>query len=246
MQAKEFDCVQAIARQLPMRMLGRIIGTPDEDLPWLVQKGDSLIANTDPDFTQHVLDKLEGDAYRMMPFRSPAGMELYDYAEKLMEKKRAAGDTSGVLNLIMQPDSAGNVLTDREFKNFFCLLVAAGNDTTRYSIVKAFHVLANRPDLVEALRAGEGNIWETAPDEFIRMTSPALYFRRTATRDARSTASRSRPETRCCSGSFPAITTRPCLPIRSSPIFAARPTATSPSARAARMCVWACGWRGWK
>jgi cytochrome P450 len=184
LQSQEFDAVQAIARQLPMRMLGQIIGTPDEDLPWLVQKGDSLIANTDPDFTQHVLDKLDSDAYRMLPFRSPAGVELYDYAAKLMARKHATGDTSGVLNMILQPDSAGNVMSEREFGNFFCLLVAAGNDTTRYSIVKAFHVLANRPDLMEALREGAGDIWETAPDEFIRMTSPALYFRRTATRDA--------------------------------------------------------------
>ena len=32
-----FDATKEIARQLPMRMLGRIIGTPDEDLPWLVE-----------------------------------------------------------------------------------------------------------------------------------------------------------------------------------------------------------------
>ncbi len=44
-----FDATKEIARQLPMMMLGRIIGTPEEDLPWLVEKGDALIANTDPD-----------------------------------------------------------------------------------------------------------------------------------------------------------------------------------------------------
>jgi cytochrome P450 len=47
-----FDATKEIARQLPMRMLGRIVGLPDEDLPWLVEKGDALIANTDPDFTR--------------------------------------------------------------------------------------------------------------------------------------------------------------------------------------------------
>ena len=31
-----FDATREIARQLPMRMLGRIIGTPEADLPWLV------------------------------------------------------------------------------------------------------------------------------------------------------------------------------------------------------------------
>ena len=74
----EFDAVKDIARQLPMRMLGQILGTTDADLEWLVQKGDALIANTDADFTSHVLDKADTDAYRFMPFRSPAGAELYD------------------------------------------------------------------------------------------------------------------------------------------------------------------------
>ena len=54
----DFDATKHIARELPMRMLGRILGLPEEDLPWLVEKGDALIANTDPDFTDHVLDKL--------------------------------------------------------------------------------------------------------------------------------------------------------------------------------------------
>jgi hypothetical protein len=67
-----------------MRMLGRIVGLPDEDLPWLVEKGDALIANTDPDFTPHVLDKMTTDEFRMMPFNSPAGAELFVYAKDLM------------------------------------------------------------------------------------------------------------------------------------------------------------------
>jgi len=39
LQQIEFDATKTIARVLPMRMLGRIIGTPEEDLPWLVEKG---------------------------------------------------------------------------------------------------------------------------------------------------------------------------------------------------------------
>ena len=56
-----------------MRMLGRILGTPERDLDWLVEKGDQLIANADPEFTKHVVDRADTDAYRLMPFRSPAG-----------------------------------------------------------------------------------------------------------------------------------------------------------------------------
>lgn len=178
-----FDAVNEVARQLPMRMLGQILGTPDSDLDWLVEKGDQLIANTDPEFTDHVLDKTDTEAYRLMPFRSPAGAELYDYAESLMQDKRRRGDTSGVLHFILQPDLHGNVISETEFRNFFCLLVAAGNDTTRYSIAASLYALANRPELMAQLKAGEGNIWETAPDEFIRWASPTMHFRRTVTRD---------------------------------------------------------------
>jgi len=177
-----FDATKEIARQLPMRMLGRIVGLPDADLPWLVEKGDALIANTDPDFTTHVLDKLDTDEYRMMPFNSPAGAELYLYAKDLMEQKDKAGDTSGVLHMILQPSKDGSVISDTEFRNFFCLVVAAGNDTTRYSIAAGIQAMCHQPELLEQMRAG-GDIWETAPDEIIRWATPALYFRRTALQD---------------------------------------------------------------
>ncbi|WP_323780876.1 cytochrome P450 [Thalassovita sp.] len=177
----EFCATREIARELPMRMLGQILGTPDEDLPWLVDKGDALMANTDPDFTDHVADKLETDAYRLMPFNSPAGAELYEYAHDLMAKKNASGDTSGILHLIMQPDENGETISETEFRNFFCLLVAAGNDTTRYSIAAGIQALARQPGLLEEMQSGE--VWGTGPDEIVRWASPATYFRRTAMRD---------------------------------------------------------------
>ncbi len=181
-QSKEFDAVQTIARQLPMRMLGQIMGTPDEDLNWLVEKGDALMANSDSDFTATVVDKMDTDAYRFMPFRSPAGAELFDYAERMMAERKRRGDESGILQMMLQPDAEGNVISESEFKNFFCLLVAAGNDTTRYSIAAGLHALANQPGLLADLHE-DPNIWTTLPDEVIRWASPATYFRRTATRD---------------------------------------------------------------
>jgi hypothetical protein len=176
-----FDATKDIARELPMRMLGRIVGLPDEDLPWLVSKGDALIANTDPDFTTHVLDKMTTEEFRMMPFNSPAGAELFVYAKDLMARKAAKGDTSGVLNLILAPGPDGTVMPENEFRNFFCLLVAAGNDTTRYSIAAGLQALAHQPELLAQIQSGA--VDDTMADEIIRWATPALYFRRTATRD---------------------------------------------------------------
>jgi cytochrome P450 len=240
-----FDATREIARQLPMRMLGRIIGTPDEDLPWLVEKGDALIANTDPDFTDHVLDKLDTDAYRMMPFNSPAGAELYEYARELMETKAKTGDTSGVLHLILEPDKQGDVITETEFRNFFCLLVAAGNDTTRYSIAAGIQAMCHQPELLGRMQAGD--VWDTAADEIIRWATPALYFRRTATADTQMHGKTIRAGDKVLvTGSPRPIATRRCSTIPSASTWPASPTGISRSGRAGRMSASACGWRGWR
>ena len=181
LERETFDATREIARELPMRMLGQILGVPDADLPWLVDKGDALMANADPDFTDYQVDTMETDAYRLMPFNSPAGAELYDYAQQLMAEKNAKGDTDGILHLILQPDENGEVIADSEFRNFFCLLVAAGNDTTRYTIAAGIQALARQAGLLEELKGGE--VWDTAADEMVRWASPATYFRRTAMRD---------------------------------------------------------------
>lgn len=178
----EFDAVDRIARRLPMQMLAQIMGVPQEDGPWLVEKGDALISNADPDYTDFVVDQLDSDAYRMLPFRSPDAMALFDYANKLLDRMDA-GEQIGVLNLCREPTNSGAQMSRDEFRNFFCLLVAAGNDTTRYSISATIHALANDPALLGQLQRGEFASWEAAADEMIRYASPTTHFRRTATRD---------------------------------------------------------------
>ena len=184
LEKKEFDATKEIACELPMRMLGRILGVPDEDTQWLVEKGDALISNTDPDYTDFVVDKVDTEEYRMLPFRSPAAVELFDYANKLLNRIKA-GEDVGVLSSILQPNKDGKVISDDEFRNFFCLAVAAGNDTTRYSIAASLHALANQPHLLNELKENIGNkdFFNTATDEMIRWASPTTHFRRTATRD---------------------------------------------------------------
>lgn len=182
LDAREFDAVDAIARRLPMQMLAQIMGVPVEDGPMLVELGDALISNSDPDYTDFVIDKVDTEAYRLLPFRSPAAVRLFDYANALLDRMDA-GETIGVLNLVRQTTSHGTQMSRDEFRNFFCLLVAAGNDTTRYSISATIHALANDPCLLAQLQSGAIADWEAAADEMIRWASPTSHFRRTATRD---------------------------------------------------------------
>ena len=178
----ELDATEVIARQLPMRILGQILGLPESDGDWLVEKGDALISNSDPDYTDFVVDKVDTDEYRFLPFRSPAALELFDYANDIL-KEIKKGKDYGVLNMITQPTKDGRVITDGEFRNFFCLAVAAGNDTTRYSIAASLQALANQPKLLEHMRAADKGTVLKATDEMVRWASPTTHFRRTATQD---------------------------------------------------------------
>ena len=125
---------------------------------------------------------MDTDEFRMMPFNSPAGAELFLYAKDLLKRKEASGDDDGILHMIRQPDKDGNVISEEEFRNFFCLLVAAGNDTTRYSIAAGMQAMCHQPELLEQMQT-DPKVWETAADEIIRWATPALYFRRTLTQD---------------------------------------------------------------
>lgn len=178
----EFDCVAEIAKPLPLKMLASVLGVSEEDGAWLAAKGDEMIGNSDPDFTDHVVDRVDTDAFRLMPFRSPAAAEVFEYAERQAAIRRRQ-PRDDVIGLLLEPLEDGKPLGDLEFKNFFTLLISAGNDTTRYAIASAIHVLANRPSLFEQLRGAGGKLWSTAVEELLRTSSPTMHFRRTATED---------------------------------------------------------------
>ena len=179
--SSEFDFVEAIARELPMRMLGKMLGIPDSDGPWLVRKGDALIGNTDPEFTTHPVGLVDTDEYRLMPFRSPVSHELFAYAaeQARVRRERPSGD---VISLLLRPKRDGAPLSEHEFKNFFTLLVAAGNDTTRYTMAAGLLALIERPEQLAELRDNPALI-PAATEEILRWGTVTMHFRRTATRD---------------------------------------------------------------
>ncbi len=177
----EFDFVNEIAEQLPMRMLGRLLGTSDEDGHRLVEWGDALLGNTDPEFTSHPVDLVDTEEFRMMPFRSPAAIELFRFADKMAAERRAnPGDD--IISRLLNPTTDGEPLSDLEFKNFFTLLVAAGNDTTRYTMTDGLYTMLRHPELWAAWKA-DPSLTETAVEEILRTSSVTMHFRRTATRD---------------------------------------------------------------
>jgi cytochrome P450 len=177
----EFDFVQHIARALPMRMLGSLLGVSNEDGHWLVEKGDALIGNTDPEFTQHVIDQTNTEEFRLMPFRSPAGLELFRYAgEQALDRR--ANPKADLITRLLEPKIDGEPLSDHEFKNFFTLLVAAGNDTTRYTMAAGLEALLHNQSQLEELRH-DSSLMDDAVEEILRWGSVTMHFRRTAVAD---------------------------------------------------------------
>lgn len=181
-----FDFVTQIAQELPMRMLGRMLGTTDEDGHQLVEWGDALLGNTDPDFTEFPVGLVDTDEFRMMPFRSPATVEIFEFAARQAAARRTE-PTDDVISQLLAPTTDGTPLTDLEFKNFFTLIVAAGNDTTRYTITHGLWVLMRHPQLFDTWRAavlsGDTAVTESAVEEILRTGSVTTHFRRTASVD---------------------------------------------------------------
>lgn len=178
---QRFDFVDLLARQVPMRMLGKLLGVPDQDGPWLVRRGDALIGNADPEFTEHVVDKTDTEAYRLLPFRSPVSLELFKYAEEQARLRRES-PRDDVISRLLQPKRDEQPLSELEFKNFFTLLVAAGNDTTRYTMAAGMEALLQHPEQLAELR-GRPELLQDATEEILRWGSVTMHFRRTATQD---------------------------------------------------------------
>ncbi|MHB8826116.1 MAG: cytochrome P450 [Acidimicrobiales bacterium] len=177
-----FDFVHGVARELPMRMLGRLLGLPSDDLEWLVSRGDALIGNTDPDFTDYVVDQVDTSQYRLLPFRSPVALELFEYATEALAQRRIT-PTHDVLSALLEPTTDGESLDDLALKNFFTLMVAAGNDTTRYSMTSGLQTLIERPHLLAALPTMTLDQRKALIEEMLRWASVTMHFRRTVTQD---------------------------------------------------------------
>lgn len=180
--ATTFNFVRRVARELPMRMLGRLLGLPDDDLEWLVQRGDALIGNSDPDFTDYVVDRVDTADYRLLPFRSPVALELFEYAARTLDERRRF-PTSDILSALIAPTADGESLDDLALKNFFTLMVAAGNDTTRYTMTGGLLALIERPELFARVPLMSLDQRKLLVDEILRWTTVTMHFRRTVTAD---------------------------------------------------------------
>lgn len=178
----EFDLAHDVAAPIPIRVLAHGLGLPDEILPQLVELGDRLLIDTEPEFVGELAFEREREEDRYKPFGSPWAEELCSIGRAFYADRRA-WPREDVLTLIANAEIDGQPLSGHDLDNMFALLIVAGNETTRQAISLGTLALARNPDQYERLRS-EPELIPSAVEELLRYSSPVWFFRRTATQAA--------------------------------------------------------------
>src|SRR3954468_5587285 len=178
----EFDLVEELAAPIPIRVLARVLGLPEEKLPRLIELGDRLLVDTDPGIVGELAYSGEREEDRYKPFGSPWADELCALGREYYSERREC-PRDDVLTRIAVAELDGRPLSDRELDNMFALLIVAGNETTRQAIALGTMALAQHPEEYDRVRA-DRELIPSAVEEMLRWSSPVWHFRRTATVDA--------------------------------------------------------------
>jgi cytochrome P450 len=178
----KFDFVKEVAADFPIQVLAKLLDVPGSDTNRLIDWGNRMIGFDDPEHADVLISDPESDKYRLVPFRSPAALELFEYGDALANQRKGKDGKDLVSVLVNSPVSDGIPLSERDFHTNFLLLVVAGNETTRHTITHTMNNLIQNPEQLSYLQENPDMIpW--AVEEFLRYASPVYHFRRTATKD---------------------------------------------------------------
>jgi cytochrome P450 len=168
----EFDFVHEIASEIPMQVFAEILGVPQEERREIIEIGDRLLGNADPEYAVE-----PDDAHRHLPFSSPAALDMFAFGRRIADERRHASRDDIMSDLV----KAG--LTQQEMDVYFVLLATAGNETTRHTISHGLIALLEHPDQHQRLRESFDELGRSAAEEMLRWATPVHHFRRTATVD---------------------------------------------------------------
>ncbi len=165
------DFVTDLAAPLPLQVICELVGAEPQDRDRIYQLSNHLVGADDPEFQSPTGQRLQ----------HAAAMEIYAYAGQLAERRRAKPQDD-IVTRLLQPNEAGEVLTDDEFDIFFLLLTVAGTETTRNAAAGGMLAFFDHPDQWGRL-VDDPSLIPAAAEEIVRWVSPVNLFRRTATCD---------------------------------------------------------------
>jgi len=169
------DFLVDVAVELPLQAIAMLMGIPDEDRHDLMTWTTATLTYDDRELGTRSTGSEQ------------AAAAMAAYGTALIERKRAGGGDDIVATMalatIEDGDGHDEPLSDLELLMFFNLLIAAGSETTRNAIALGMAALIEHPEQWDLLRRDASSM-PGAVEEILRWSSPTLYNRRTATRDA--------------------------------------------------------------
>jgi cytochrome P450 len=170
------EFVRDVTSSLPTRIIGELVGLPEDDWERVHHMAEMNTHGQDPDYAP------DGDG--MNPGSGSMDMTIYgmQHAAGWRTRESAGAIADDLTTYILQTEFGGKLMTDLDFGVFFVQLVTAGQDTTQTMLASGLLALLQHPDQLAELRADRSLI-PGAVEEILRYANPLHYFRRTATAD---------------------------------------------------------------
>lgn len=163
------DLAVEVARPIPARVIGSLLGTPESDDPKLVHWTNVATAFEDPDVRSGWDDTL-GEFH-----------QIVQYIEAVREA-RAQDPGNDLLSALITAEVDGEHLEPFEIATFFILLLAAGNDSTRATYLATMRALIEHPEQRQAL-IDDPSLIRNAVEEGLRCFPAFGFMGRAATQD---------------------------------------------------------------
>jgi cytochrome P450 len=161
------DLLAAYARHIPSRVIGEMIGIPDERIPDFLHWTEAMVELPE--------GRTQSDA-----IQDPAASIYREFAVLLEERRRAR--RNDLMSALIDTRLDGQALTQEELLGFCFVLVVAGNDTTTNLIANGAVLLAEHPEQRRIL-VQDPSLLDGAIEEMLRIESPAQALPRRLLRD---------------------------------------------------------------
>lgn len=171
----EMDIVDDLAYPMPVIVIAEMLGVPADDRGQFKEWSDALVARPKAR-TEEAIREFQERQERVLK-------ELSEYFTGMIERRRA-DPHDDLITAILQAETNGQRLTEREVLGFCMLLLVAGNITTTNLITNAARCFGERPGTMDELRSGELDT-EPTIEEVLRYRSPVQALFRVTTTDTR-------------------------------------------------------------
>jgi methyl-branched lipid omega-hydroxylase len=171
----ECDFVTEIASRLPLRVICEMMGVPASQYQFVLDRSNVILGAGDPEYIP--------DRDDIVTAVLSAGQDLASLMRDLALSRRE-NPVEDLTSALVNAEVDGERLTEDELASFFILLCVAGNETTRNAISWGLTLLTDNRDQREIWRSDFERVAPTAIEEIVRIASPVIWMRRTATCDA--------------------------------------------------------------